>query len=208
MNWHTWWVFAVTVFLLSGTPGPNMLHVLSRAVSLGFARSIPAMIGCLVAVVAVLSISAAGLGALLAASPRAFEALRYLGVAYLFWLGYKAWRGSAQSPQDAPVSSPAVSSWRVFINGLIVGFGNPKLLLFAAAFLPQFIVPSQPQMTQLIILVMTFAACEMFWYMAYALGGTQLRRYLTCPAMRRAFDRFTGVLFAGFGVLLLRFRPQ
>ncbi|MDC3739833.1 LysE family translocator [Pseudomonas syringae pv. syringae] len=208
MNWHTWWVFAVTVFLLSGTPGPNMLHVLSRAVSLGFARSIPAMIGCLVAVVAVLSISAAGLGALLAASPRAFEALRYLGVAYLFWLGYKAWRGSAQSPQDARVSSPAVSSWRVFINGLIVGFGNPKLLLFAAAFLPQFIVPSQPQMTQLIILVMTFAACEMFWYMAYALGGTQLRRYLTRPAMRRAFDRFTGVLFAGFGVLLLRFRPQ
>ena len=208
MNWHTGWVFAVTVFLLSGTPGPNMLHVLSRAVSLGFARSIPAMIGCLVAVVAVLSISAAGLGALLAASPRAFEALRYLGVAYLFWLGYKAWRGSAQSPQDAPVSSPAVSSWRVFINGLIVGFGNPKLLLFAAAFLPQFIVPSQPQMTQLIILVMTFAACEMFWYMAYALGGTQLRRYLTRPAMRRAFDRFTGVLFAGFGVLLLRFRPQ
>ncbi|NAO52978.1 LysE family translocator [Pseudomonas syringae] len=208
MNWHTWWVFAVTVFLLSGTPGPNMLHVLSRAVSLGFARSMPAMIGCLVAVVAVLSISAAGLGALLAASPRAFEALRYLGVAYLFWLGYKAWRGSAQSPQDAPVSSPAVSSWRVFINGLIVGFGNPKLLLFAAAFLPQFIVPSQPQMTQLIILVMTFAACEMFWYMAYALGGTQLRRYLTRPAMRRAFDRFTGVLFAGFGVLLLRFRPQ
>ncbi|AVX22995.1 LysE family translocator [Pseudomonas syringae] len=208
MNWHTWWVFAVTVFLLSGTPGPNMLHVLSRAVSLGFARSIPAMIGCLVAVVAVLSISAAGLGALLAASPRAFEALRYLGVAYLFWLGYKAWRGSAQSPQNAPVSSPAVSSWRVFINGLIVGFGNPKLLLFAAAFLPQFIVPSQPQMTQLIILVMTFAACEMSWYMAYALGGTQLRRYLTRPAMRRAFDRFTGVLFAGFGVLLLRFRPQ
>ncbi|MEQ4337737.1 LysE family translocator [Pseudomonas syringae] len=208
MNWHAWWVFAVTVFLLSGTPGPNMLHVLSRAVSLGFARSIPAMIGCLVAVVAVLSISAAGLGALLAASPRAFEALRYLGVAYLFWLGYKAWRGSAQSPQDAPVSGPAVSSWRVFINGLIVGFGNPKLLLFAAAFLPQFIVPSQPQMTQLIILVMTFAACEMFWYMAYALGGTQLRRYLTRPAMRRAFDRFTGVLFAGFGVLLLRFRPQ
>ncbi|MCK0544977.1 LysE family transporter [Pseudomonas syringae pv. aptata] len=60
-----------------------MLRVLSRAVSLGFARSIPAMIGCLVAVVAVLSISAAGLGALLAASPRAFEALRYLGVAYL-----------------------------------------------------------------------------------------------------------------------------
>ncbi|ELQ05058.1 lysine exporter protein LysE/YggA [Pseudomonas syringae BRIP34876] len=166
------------------------------------------MIGCLVAVVAVLGISAAGLGALLAASPRAFEALRYLGVAYLFWLGYKAWRGSAQSPQDAPVSGPAVSSWRVFINGLIVGFGNPKLLLFAAAFLPQFIVPSQPQMTQLIILVMTFAACEMFWYMAYALGGTQLRRYLTRPAMRRAFDRFTGVLFAGFGVLLLRFRPQ
>ncbi|MBI6749883.1 LysE family translocator [Pseudomonas syringae] len=208
MNWHTWWVFAVTVFLLSGTPGPNMLHVLSRSVSLGFARSIPAMIGCLVAVVAVLSISAAGLGALLAASPRAFEALRYLGLAYLFWLGYKAWRGSAQSPQDAPVSSPAVSSWRVFINGLIVGFGNPKLLLFAVAFLPQFIVPSQPQMTQLIILVMTFAACEMFWYMAYALGGTQLRRYLTRPAMRRAFDRFTGVLFAGFGVLLLRFRPQ
>lgn len=211
MDLHTWWLFAVTVFVLSGTPGPNMLHVLTRSASLGVRRSVPAMAGCLTAVVVVLVTSAAGLGAVLQTSPRLFEGLRYLGVAYLAWLGIKAWRGAATvSEEPSPMPTPAVTNSRrqLFRGGLLIGLSNPKLLLFAAAFLPQFVDPQRAQWPQFSLLVATFAACELFWYTVYALGGGSLRRQLAKPALRRMFDRLTGAIFVGFGLLLLRFRPQ
>ncbi|MBN6149530.1 LysE family translocator [Xanthomonas sp. AmX2] len=209
MSLHTWWLFFATVFVLSGTPGPNMLHVMTRSVSYGVRRSVAAMAGCLVAVVLVLAASAAGLGALLATSPRLFEALRYVGVAYLIWLGIKAWRNH-EAPLDvgAAALAPAVSRARLFRGGLLIGLSNPKLLLFAAAFLPQFVDPALPQWPQFALLVATFALCELFWYAMYGLGGHRLRVYLARPALRRLFDRLTGAIFVGFGVLLLRFRPH
>jgi len=76
MALQTWWWFLATVFVLCGTPGPNMLHILGRSVGLGFRRSVPAMAGCLLAILLVLAASAAGLSALLRSSPMLFEVLR------------------------------------------------------------------------------------------------------------------------------------
>src|SRR5436305_9462498 len=95
MALHTWWLFVGAVFLLSGTPGPNMLHIMTRSVDLGLKRSVAAMAGCLSAVVLVLAASAAGLTTLLLALPGAFEVIRYAGVAYLLFLGVKAWRADS-----------------------------------------------------------------------------------------------------------------
>ena len=211
MTLHAWWLFVVAVFLLCGTPGPNMLHVMSRSVSFGARRSIAAMAGCLTALVLVLAASAAGVSALLAAWPRVFDALRYAGVAYLIFLGIKAWRG-AGSPIDvgddaqSTLILPTVSARRLYRGGFVIGISNPKLLLFAAAFLPQFVDRGSPQAPQFAILVATFAVVESFWYGVYAAGGRTLARYLTRPALRRAFDRVTGAIFVGFGLALLRVR--
>ena len=112
---HTWWLFVVTVFFISGSPGPNMLHVMTRSVELGLARSTLAMAGCFLAVVMLLSASALGLAALLAALPGAFTVLRVVGAGYLLWLGYKSW-----TARDAAVDlvdgqrAPTISNWRVF----------------------------------------------------------------------------------------------
>jgi threonine/homoserine/homoserine lactone efflux protein len=210
MSWHTWWLFFGTVFALSGTPGPNMLHIMSRSVAIGTWRTVPAMAGCLAALLVMLTASAAGLGALLLASPKLFEMLRYFGAAYLVWLGIKAWRqdDSAREVDRANIVQSTLNRYQIFRAGFFVGISNPKLLLFAAAFLPQFIDQSSAQWSQFAVLVATFTLCELFWYVVYALGGAQLRRYLSRPSLRRAFDRFTGTLFIGFGVLLLRFRPE
>ena len=130
MALHTWWWFLVTVFVLCGTPGPNMLHILGRSVGLGFRGSVPAMAGCLLAMLLVLAASAAGLSAVLHSSPRLFEVLRYLGVAYLAWLGIKAWRDSGRpAPQadDAEVTlAPVHGAGTVFRGGLWVGLSNPS----------------------------------------------------------------------------------
>lgn len=207
MTLYTWWAFFGAVFFLSGTPGPNMLHVLRRSVSFGARRSMAAMAGCLTAVVVVLALSAAGLSAVLIASPRLFDALRYAGVAYLVYLGIKAWRGSDTTMNVGDNSKkPAMSLLALFRGGLIIGFSNPKLLLFAAAFLPQFLNKSTPQLPQFLILVTTFAAAEAFWYGVYGLGGQSLAAYLTRPTLRKAFDRITGGVFVAFGAALLRFR--
>ncbi len=204
MTLHLWWLFVVAVFLLCGTPGPNMLHVMTRSVAFGARRSIAAMAGCLCALVLVLAASAAGVSALLAAWPRVFDALRYAGVAYLVFLGIKAWRGAGAPVDVGSDALPvAASARRLFRGGFVIGISNPKLLLFAAAFLPQFVDNGSPQAPQFAILVVTFAVVESFWYGVYAMCGRTLARHLRRPALRRGFDRATGGIFIGFGAALL-----
>jgi threonine/homoserine/homoserine lactone efflux protein len=208
MSLETWWLFFATVFVLCATPGPNMLHVLTRSVTYGVRRAVAAMAGCLLAMIMVLIASAAGLSALLLASPLVFEVLRYAGVAYLLWLGIRAWR-TDEAPLDLgqPMPlTPAISNAALFRGGLLISLSNPKLLLFAGAFLPQFIDKAAPQAPQYVVLVVTFVLCEVFWYVVYGLGGQHLGAYLSRPALRRLFDRVTGAIFVGFGVSLLRFR--
>ncbi|OHB36535.1 MAG: amino acid transporter [Phenylobacterium sp. RIFCSPHIGHO2_01_FULL_70_10] len=208
MTLQTWWLFVGAVFLLSGTPGPNMLHILSRSVDLGLRRSTAAMAGCLSGIVLVLAASAAGLATLLLAVPGAFDVVRYAGVAYLIFLGVKAWRSEAR-PLDVAQATlpPAVSTAALFRGGFAISLSNPKLILFAAAFLPQFIDPSAPRAPQFAILVATFAVIESFWYGVYALGGRSLARRLSRPAVKRVFDRLTGTIFIAFGLALLRVKP-
>ena len=201
MSLQNWWLFVLAVFLLSGTPGPNMLHVMTRSLRYGARASVAAMAGCLAAVVLALGASATGLAAFLMAVPGAFEVLRWGGAVYLVYLGVKAWRDEA-TPLDLS-GAPATSSPRaaaLLRGGFAVGISNPKLLLFAAAFLPQFVDRQAPQAPQFALLVATFAVIECGWYAAYALGGRTLARYLTRPALTRAFNRGTGALFVLFGL--------
>lgn len=208
MTLHTWWLFLTAVFLLSATPGPNMLHILGRSVRFGLRRTPVAMAGCLSAVVLVLTASAAGLSAVLVASPALFDALRYAGVAYLVLLGIRAWRGADAPIRVAGGGLAEPPSWaRLFRDGFLIGISNPKLLLFAGAFFPQFVDPAAPQTRQFAILVVTFAAAELFWYGVYALSGARLAASLTRPGLKRLFDRATGAVFLGFGAVLLGTRP-
>ncbi|MHB9878211.1 LysE family translocator [Pacificimonas sp. ICDLI1SI03] len=208
MTSETWWLFFGTVFLLAGTPGPNMLHIMSRSAEFGLRRSIAAMAGCLAAVVLILVASAGGLTALLMALPGAFEILRYAGAAYLLFLGVQAWRADV-APLD--VAEDTLKSHeplgKLFRGGFIIGISNPKLLLFATAFLPQFVSPDAPQLPQFAVLVVTFSLIEMLWYLIYGVAGGSLSRQLRKPRLKRAFNRATGTIFMGFGAMLLRARP-
>ncbi|HLZ79383.1 MAG TPA: LysE family translocator [Sphingomonas sp.] len=209
MSWDRWWLFVVTVCLISGTPGPNMLHVMTRSVRFGFGRSVWAMAGCMTAVLIALAASAAGVGALLLASPRLFDALRYAGAAYLAWLGIKAWRGAGNGAAgldpDVPVG-PGISAFALYRDALFTGLSNPKLILFAAALFPQFIARNAGWGGQFAILVATFTVIETGWYAVYAAGGRRLVSWLDEPHRQRLFDRCTGALFFLFGAGLIAAR--
>ena len=163
MSLHLWWLYVTAVFLISATPGPNMLHVMTQSIQHGPRKAMATMAGLMSAVLLCLAASALGLGALLKTSPRLFDVLRYAGVAYLVWLGIKAWR--------APVGDAAVAATRshhaLFTTGLLTGLSNPKLIIFAAAFFPQFINTNRPFGIQLAILVLSFVVIESFWSVSY-----------------------------------------
>jgi threonine/homoserine/homoserine lactone efflux protein len=208
MSWQTFWLFVTVTFFVSATPGPNMLLVMSSSARFGFRASLATMAGCLTALLAMLSISAAGLGALLQAFPAIFDALRWLGAAYLVYLGIRTWR--APLPQDASDATGAIApsrnSGQLFRQGFLVAASNPKAILFAAAFLPQFIRPELPKMPQFTILLLTFAVIEVSWYIVYAGSGRHLAQYLRRASVLRLFNRLTGGVFVGFAAVMAAVR--
>lgn len=202
MSMHLWWLYVTAVFLISATPGPNMLHVMAQSIHHGPRKALATMAGLMSAVLLCLIASAFGLGAVLKASPRLFDVLRYAGVAYLIWLGIKAWRAPV-SAGDMGDGGPERSGWALYGAGLLTGLSNPKLIIFAAALFPQFIDTRAAFAPQLSILVISFVVIESFWYGVYALGGLRLAGWLKGQSRQKMFNRLTGALFIGFGGALL-----
>ena len=207
MSLHTWWLFVATVFVISAIPGPNMLLVMTHSAQHSMRRSTATMAGCLSALVLMLSISAAGLGVFLKAWPAMFDALRFLGAAYLVYLGVKSWRAKVEAlapdaGDAAPEAKTARSAWSLYRNGFLVASSNPKAILFAAALLPQFINAAAPTLPQFGILVATFAVIEVSWYLVYAAFGARIGATLKSGRVARAFNRLTGGVFVGFGTMM------
>jgi threonine/homoserine/homoserine lactone efflux protein len=194
MNIHTWWLFATATFLISGTPGPNMLLILSQSVRFNIHSAVWGGLGCLSALLIMQSASAAGLGVLLHNAP----------TIYLAYLGFRIFRAPVSAQQDLDavkvVAKPAPLA--LFKTGFMTAASNPKALLFATAFFPQFLNPSLPQLPQFGILLGTFIVIETSWYLAYALGGRKMAVYLKRASVLKMFNRVTGVAFVGFAVVM------
>jgi threonine/homoserine/homoserine lactone efflux protein len=208
MSLHTWWLFVLMTFVVSATPGPNMLLVLSHSARFGLRGAMATMVGCMTSLLAMMSISAAGLGALLQMFPAVFDALRLAGAAYLAYLGVKSWRSPVLEPtlEQSSVVPPAMPSTALFRQGMLVAASNPKAILFAVAFLPQFINPQNVQLPQFAILLSTFAVIEVSWYFVYAVSGKRLSVYLARASVLRVFNRVTGGAFIGFAAMMAAVR--
>ncbi len=212
MTLSTWWLFIAMTFVVSATPGPNMLFVMSISARHGLRPAVLAMAGCMTALLTMMSLSAAGLGALLQSFPAVFDALRLGGAAYLAYLGVKCWRApvhdavrdtlAGQTGTATPVALPAAQSGAIYRQAFLVAASNPKAILFAAAFFPQFIDPAQPKIGQFAILLTTFTVIEVGWYFIYAVSGKRLSVYLQRATVLRAFNRLTGGVFIGFAGLM------
>ncbi len=208
MTLSTWWLFILMTFVVSATPGPNMLFVMSTSARHGVRPAVVAMLGCMTALLTMMSVSAAGLGALLQTFPTVFEALRLAGAAYLAYLGVKCWRSPVQDRRgDGATGSPAaavpaVPSAAIYRQGFLVAASNPKAILFAAAFFPQFINPDAAKLPQFAILLTTFTVIEVGWYFVYAVSGKRLSSYLQRATVMRAFNRLTGGVFIGFAAMM------
>ena len=200
-------MFILAGWLLNLTPGPDVLYIVSNALKSGVRAGIVAALGivsgCFVHVFA----AALGVGALLATSATAFTVLKWVGAAYLMWMGVKlllATGGSAVVPLAGVASREPVDLGRVFRQGFLTNVLNPKVALFFLAFVPQFIAPgTEDKVTAFLLLGLLFNVNSLPINFGYAwLAGWASRRVGAVQRAMHWMDRAAGVMFIGFGLRL------
>lgn len=208
MDLNLWLIYLAAAVGLSLTPGPNGLLVLTHGMRFGWRRAAPTAFGGVAGFMVLVAASLAGLGALLAASEKAFEIAKWIGAAYLVFLGIRTWRAPAAVIEQArPGHSPAAQGlvvgpgWRRrFVEGFIVAVSNPKALIFFAAFLPQFMQPGTALWLQFLILGGTFGLVELVYELVVARAAQRIAPWLGRNG--RWFNRLAGATFIGIGGVL------
>jgi threonine/homoserine/homoserine lactone efflux protein len=197
--------FLSASLLITLSPGPDNLMVLSIGASKGRRLGMAFGLGCGLGCLSHTLLAALGISALIAASPLAFTALKIAGGAYLIYLGGQALRstGRMATPQDDGVV--ATSVWRLFGKGLFANAINPKVVMFFLAFLPQFVVNARgdaPWQIAQLGLIFTLQAALLFGLLGYFAGhvGAWLNRHASAGLW---LDRIAGAVFVGLGLKLI-----
>lgn len=201
MTFNTWVVFVITETVLSLTPGPAVLFVISQGLRHGGTKSIWANLGILSCNAFYFLLSATGLGALLLASHELFLLIKWLGAAYLIYLGIMTFvsRNPEGSLSRENANLPPTSGPRLWLRGFALQAANPKALIFFTALLPQFINPAEPIIWQVLILGLSSVVSEFFVLMGYGVLAGRASHLAHQPRFARLTDRIAGVLLVGAG---------
>lgn len=197
MELSTWLLYTAAAVGLSLTPGPNGLLALTHGALYGTKRTIATILGGSVGFATIIGLSMFGIGALLAANAELIFWLKWLGGAYLVFLGIQVWRSE---PLGTTVVSGKSTSGKLFQAGLLSAVTNPKGILFFVAFLPQFIEPQQSLFVQFVIMAATFVVIEFVYEIAVAAAADKIQPWL--KRVGKNFNRVFGSVFVAIGVLL------
>lgn len=202
MNPHLFAAYCLAVAILLLIPGPVVTLVVANSLSHGTRSGVATVAGASIGNAILLGATAVGLVAFFRLLSEVFEIVRWVGAAYLIWLGIKAWRthGAAQAAA-APVA--ARSARAVFLQGFLIAITNPKAIFFYIAFLPQFVDPRLPAGPQLLLMIGTMIFMGLLSDGAYALLAARARGWFTVPKRRRLQSRIAGTLLIGVGCGLL-----
>ncbi|MCE4535676.1 LysE family translocator [Pelomonas sp. P7] len=196
--------FLATAAVLTATPGPDNLMVLSMGMSRGRRAGMAFGLGCALGCLSHTLLAVVGVSALVATSPLAFTLLKLSGGLYLVWMGVQAWRHAGRV-RMGDASGGAAPLRRLFAKGLAANAINPKVVLFFLAFLPQFVVAGQgpvPMQLGLLGLLFTAQAALLFGLLGWFSGrvGAWLNRR---PAVGPWLDRLAGTVFIGLGLRIM-----
>ncbi|OLQ72818.1 lysine transporter LysE [Photobacterium proteolyticum] len=199
MTLETWLIYLVAVIGLSFAPGPNGLLALTHGAMYGHRKTLATICGGVLGFIVLIALSMFGIGAVLLASGEVLTVFKWLGGAYLIWLGLQLWR-SPPIRLD-PIEGKAIkSNMALFRQGGLAAVSNPKVLLFFGAFLPQFINPEQALLPQFIIMAATFAVVEFTVEYLLARVAYKIRPWLERSGKR--FNQGCGGIFAFLGASL------
>ncbi len=199
-------LFLPVAQLLALSPGPNNFMSMRNGITSGFATAVLATTGRVLAFAILITITAIGLGTMLASSVLAFTVLKWVGALYLIYLGIKSWRsrqftGTDETPSATAYRTPP-ALLKLALQEFLVAISNPKALLLFTAVFPQFINPALPATEQFVVLGGTYLLTEYVAAAVYALFGLNITRFIKTSRGARRLNRATGGLFMGAGVLL------
>ncbi|MCL7930057.1 LysE family translocator [Halomonas llamarensis] len=203
LSWAMLSVFVPTFLLVSLTPGMCMTLAMVLGMTQGVKRTLWMMIGELIGVGLVAAAAGAGVAALMLKHPDVFAIFKWVGGAYLAYLGVMMWRsrGRMAIPSDIQ-SGPPVGRWQLAMQGFVTAVANPKGWAFFMVLLPPFLDGEKPLALQLSVLIAVILTIELASMLTYATGGKTLRRLLGRSGNVRLLNRIAGTLMIGVGVWL------
>ena len=205
MDPTVWITYFVATIILSLSPGPGVFSSISSGLHHGFRLGWWNGLGMQAANMILVAIVSLGLGAILLASETLFTAVKWIGVAYLVYLGIATWRAPAKGFEEDR-DDHAHTARDVFMRGFWVNITNPKGIIFFAAILPQFIDVARPQAAQYAILAATTFAVDLAVMMGYTALAARVLRVMRDPSHIRWVNRGLGSAFVAAGVALASFR--
>ncbi|EAQ67143.1 Lysine exporter protein (LYSE/YGGA) [Marinomonas sp. MED121] len=201
MDFNTWVIFTITIALVIGIPGPLTLLMVNSSINLGMKRSMPIILGGSTASSILITISALGLGAIIAASETAFYVIKYIGAAYLIYLGISLWLTSkANNQEGAEGADESKKHQNLLLKSFTLGITNPKDIVFFIAFLPQFISPQESYLTQLILIVATWFAVDFLCKVLYGVLARAIVGRINNARKTNILDRVSALVFVAAGV--------
>jgi threonine/homoserine/homoserine lactone efflux protein len=203
MSIEHWLAFVAASAVLLAIPGPTVLLIISYALGHGKKTASATVAGVALGDFTAMTASMLGLGALLAASAALFTLLKWIGAAYLVYLGIKLWRapvGSGEVSAEAN-GNAAHRPLRIFLHTYVVTALNPKSIIFFVAFLPQFLDMTRPITQQMVIFESTFLVLATLNAAAYGLMASMARKTIRKPKVQRVVNRVGGSLMIGAGLL-------
>ncbi|MFZ6721027.1 LysE family translocator [Undibacterium sp. Ji49W] len=202
MTLESWALFTATEAALSLSPGPAVMMVVAYGIARGWRTSLFVTLGILTGNAIYFAISATGIGSLILASPKVFMAIKYLGAAYLVYLGFSAIFGKPSPLTISKLDGVALSGRRIFSSALMLQLTNPKTLLMFVAILPQFIDPKEPVGVQMLILAACSIIPEFFILLGYGMLASKASHWATQERYAVITERIAGTLVTGAGIMV------
>jgi threonine/homoserine/homoserine lactone efflux protein len=202
----TFALFVAAALALLLVPGPAVIYVVARSVEGGRLRGLVSVLGVELGTLLHVVFAAAGLSAIVVSSAAAFSVVKWLGAAYLVWLGLRQILGRDGGDEEPALSGGGENRLRIFSQSVLVQVLNPKVALFFLAFLPQFVDPSRgAAWTQVVVLGATLATLGLFTDGLYALldgtAGEWIRKQRAGAGLRRAGRYVTGGVYIALGAV-------
>ena len=203
MTTQTWIYYTLAVLVLTASPGPSSLLCMTKGVTAGWRSAATTALGSLSAITIIMTLSFTGLGVVIASSEWVFKLIKWAGAAYLIYLGITCLMSKQESyTKQLDEGKPATDRKSHYLSGFIVGASNPKAIVFFTALFPQFIATDAPLLSQYLVFAGTFVVMELSWLLFYAYLGAKSSNWLLAKGRAKMFNRLTGGVFIGAGVLL------
>lgn len=202
----TWLAFFAASWAISISPGAGAVAAMSAGLNHGFRRAFFTIMGLILGIWTQVVVVGAGLGALVAASSTAFSVVKWLGVAYLIWLGIAQWRAPARPLVARADGAPQASARSLILRAWMINAVNPKGTVFLLAVVPQFMTLSQPLLPQYLIIGATLGFTDLVVMAGYAALAARVLGALKSPSHIRALNRTFGSFFVMAGSLLALFK--